>query len=120
MVTATKKAIESLYKGQCTVYEYQSVKDPITKVTEKQEVPVLTDQPCRLSYKTITSTSSVTVSMTVPQEVKLFIAPEIIIKPGSKITVTQNGVTTAYQGSGKPAVYSNHQEIVLKLFKGWA
>lgn len=120
MVTAERLAIESLYKGRCAVYEYQSVKDPVTKITTKQEVLVLTDQPCRLSFKTITSTSPTDGAAVVTQIVKLFIAPEIAIKPGSKITVIQNGITTDYQSSGKPATYTNHQEIVLELFQGWA
>lgn len=106
------------YTGRCTVYEYQSIEDPATKITASlQEVPVLSNQPCRLSYKTITGTSQDGGAATVAQEVKLFIAPEIIIRPGSKITVTQNGVTTDYRRSGKPAVYTNHQEIILELFK---
>jgi hypothetical protein len=120
MVTAARKAIESQYTGKCTVYEYQSVTDPVTKITESGEVPVLVDQPCRLSFKTITATSPNDGAATVTQIVKLFIAPEIRINPGSKIAVTQNGVTSDYQSSGQPAVYTNHQEIILELFKGWA
>jgi len=42
------------------------------------------------------------------------------IPEGSKITVTQNGVTHDYERSGKPAVYSCHQEVPLELFKEWA
>ena len=37
-----------------------------------------------------------------------------------KITVTQNGVTRDYERSGKPAVYTCHQEVPLELFKEWA
>jgi hypothetical protein len=120
MVTGARKAIESLYAGKCTVYEYRSVTDPVTKITENREVSVLTDCPCRLSYKTVTGTSTDDGAATVAQTVKLFIAPEITIKPGSKITVIQNGVTTDYQSSGRPAVYTNHQEIILELFARWA
>jgi hypothetical protein len=120
MVTAARKAIESLYLGRCSAYEYRSVTDPVTKIAEPGEVPVLAEQPCRLSFKTISSASSDNGAAPVTQIVKLFIAPEIIIKPGSKITVTQNGVTADYQSSGQPAVYSGHQEIILKLFAGWA
>lgn len=120
MVAAVRKAIESLYIGNCIVYEYQSVKDPVTKITSQQEVSVLTDKPCRLSFKNIASASSADGAATVTQIVKLFISPEVNIKPGSKITVTQNGVTTDYQSSGKPALYTHHQEIILELFKGFA
>jgi hypothetical protein len=120
MVSAQRKAIESMYKGKCSISEYQSFKDPITKITSPQEVSVLTDQTCRLSFKTINSISNSDGAAIVTQSVTLFIAPEISIKPGSKITVTQNGITADYESSGKPAMYSNHQEIPLELFKGWA
>ena len=120
MVAAARKAIESLYKGQCTVSEYQSVNDPVTKITEKQEVAVLTGQPCRLSFKAVTGTTTADGAANITQAVKLFIAPELNIKPGSKLTVMQNGVIADYQSSGQPAVYTHHQEIVLELFKEFA
>lgn len=111
--------VEKLYKGKCTVTEYQDVKDPITKVTRKQEVVVLTEQPCRLSFSSAPA-ASVDDAPAITQSIKLFISPSVEIKPGSKVTVTQNNVTTEYSRSGFPAVYSTHQEIVLDLFKGWA
>ena len=52
--------------------------------------------------------------------IKLFISSDIVIKSGSKLTVTQTGVTTAYTGSGVPAVYPTHQETILELFESWA
>lgn len=81
----------------------------------------LYDLPCRLSFKTINSTNqNDNAASAVVQIVKVFLAPEIKVKPGSKLTITQNDVTTEYKCSGKPAFYSTHQEIVLELFKGWA
>ena len=56
----------------------------------------------------------------VSQTVKLFIAPDIQIKAGSKITVTQAGVTAMYTHSGKATVYDTHQEILLDLFEKFA
>ena len=38
----------------------------------------------------------------------------------NRVIVTQNGETTEYKNSGKPAIYSSHQEIILELFDGWA
>ena len=119
MVSA-RKAIESLYDGKCTITEYQKIKKE-NKSTGFQDVVVLEDVPCRLSFKTIDSTNQTdTAASAVVQITKVFLAPEIQVKPGSKLTITQNDVTTEYQSSGKPAVYSTHQEIVLTLFKGWA
>ena len=115
-----RKAIESLYDGKCTITEHQKVKKE-NKSTGFQDVVVLTDEPCRLSFKTINNTNQTnTAASAVVQITKVFLAPEIQVKPGSKLTITQNDVTTEYQSSGKPAFYSTHQEIVLELFKGWA
>ncbi|MGL5514387.1 MAG: hypothetical protein ACRDBM_14295, partial [Sporomusa sp.] len=101
-MNAVRKAIESMYKALCTVYEYQPVKDPDTKISVSQPVAVLTDQPCRLSFQTITDTSMHDGAGVPTQVIKLFLPPEIVINPGSKITVAQNGVSTDYQLSGKP------------------
>ena len=100
---AHRKVIESQYEHTCTIKEFQSVKDPISKVTKKQEATILENQPCRLSYSSV------------QQIIKLFIAPEIEIKEGSKIIITHEGRTTEFKHSGKPAIYSSHQEIVLEL-----
>lgn len=113
-----RKAIESQYKGICTVYEYQSVKDEETLVTSTEPVIVLENQPCKLSYENINTVSDGIPTQTMG--VKLFIAPEIEIKSGSKIVVTQNGVTTEYAQSGFPAKYTNHQEIKLQLYEKFA
>ena len=114
-----RKAIESLYDGRCTITEHQKVKKE-NKSTGFQDVVVLEDQPCRLSFKTINSTNQTDTAASVVQITKVFLAPEIQVKPGSKLTIAQNDVTTEYKSSGQPAFYSTHQEIVLELFKGWA
>ncbi|KAE9633799.1 hypothetical protein GND95_08680 [Defluviitalea raffinosedens] len=114
-----RTVIESLYEGSCTITEYQSNMDPITKVTKFQEKVVIENHPCRLSFKNISPVNSEGSVNSSIQEIKLFIAPEIVIKPGSKITVNQNGVTRDYEGAGEPAIYPTHQELVLKL-KEWA
>lgn len=54
------------------------------------------------------------------QSVTLYIDPSVDIPEGSKVTVTQNGVTRDYERGGTPAVYTTHQEIPLELFEGWA
>ena len=115
-----RKAIESLYDGTCTITEYQKVQKA-NKSVGFEEVVVLKEQPCRLSFKTINSTSQTeTGASALTQSVKVFLAPEIQVKPGSKLTITQNQVTTDYKCSGEPAYYTTHQEIILELFKGWS
>lgn len=118
-VVATRKAIESMYSGTCDVVEYTKAQQP-DKLMKLQEVTVLTAQPCRLSFKTKEASSPSDTVNGVNQVIQLFISPKLHVKPGSKIVVTQNGVTTAYKSSGQPAIYNTHQEIILELFRGWA
>ena len=114
-----RKAIEKMYIGTCDVIEHMAVTDPVTKKTGFSEAPVLLAQPCRLSYKASPITSDGNTAA-VTQEIKLFISPDVEIKPGSKIEVTQNGRKTAFTNASMPAVYDTHQEISLKLFDRWA
>lgn len=115
-----RKAFESMYDGTCTITEHQKMKME-NKSTGFQDVVVLENQSCRLSFKTINSTSqNENAASSVVQVTKVFLAPEIQVKPGSKLDITQNGVQTSFKSSGVPAVYETHQEIVVELFKGWS
>ena len=115
-----REAVESMYDGRCTVTEMQSVKNPPTGVIKQTPVVVLTGQPCRLSHKSAETTTVATGVAVQNRTIKLFISPDIEIKPGSKITVTQNGLTADYKRSGLPAVYESHQEINLIIFDSYA
>lgn len=106
-----------LWVGKCTIYEFQDTTDPETFQTTQQEVPVLIDEPCRLSYNKEQSTNIANGAAVVSQSITLFIRPDLVIKPGSVIEITQHGVTEKYKGSGQPAVYCNHQEIILQLYE---
>lgn len=120
MVSARRKALERLWIGQCTVYAWQEVEDPLTFITEFQEVMLHENLKCKLSHKNISATSSTGAGAIVVQQIKLSLGNEYDIPPGCKITVTQNGKTADYTRSGEPAVFIDHQEIVLDIFKGWA
>lgn len=110
-----RKAIESGYDGICTVYEYQSITDPETHFTSQEEVVQYENKPCHLSFESISSAQDGGGAAVISQAVKLFCAPELDIKPGSVIEVTQAGHTETYKRSGKGAVYASHQEIPLVL-----
>lgn len=117
-VVKVRKALETGYIGTFTVTEHQKVTNP-NHTTSFNDVDVLKKEPCRLSFSSSSAVTDGNVAE-VNQTVKLFCSPKITIKEGSKITVTQNDVTTEYKQSGTPAVYSTHMEITLELFKGWA
>lgn len=122
MVSKPINPLSILWKGRATIYEYQDVTDPETFQTSQQLTPVATDEPCRLSqnYVSHTQTDLVDVTSGVPfvsQMIVLFIRPDLEIKSGSVIEVTQNARTDKYKRSSKPAVYSSHQEVVLTLYE---
>lgn len=114
---AARKAIESRYKGLCTILEKKKVKDETTKATALRDIAVLSDQPCRLSYSSSGVASQTDTVSNIEQNIKLFIAPEIKIVPGSKLRITQNEVTIDYISSGVPAIYETHQEVCLEIEK---
>ena len=117
---AARRAQEATYEGLCTIYEYREVTDEKTKLSSEEEVAVIEDQPCKLSFEKLNSVVQTETAAVQAQGVKLFLAPEIAVGSNSKIVVTQNGITNEYSASGVPAVYSTHQEITLESFRGWA
>lgn len=106
-----------LWVGKATISEYREVTDPETYQTSFKLVPVVTNEPCRLSHS---RESTVNVSSGAPyvtQSIVLFIRPDLVIKEGSVIEITQNGVTNKYKRASKSAVYTNHQEVALELYE---
>ena len=114
-------AIKSLWRGKCTVtVRNNDTTDENTGRVVVGEVDTYTDEPCRISFDTVNATQPENNAANIVQSITLFIDRAVVIPEGSKITVTQNGATAVYEKSGKPAVYSTHQEIPLGIFKGWA
>ena len=115
-----RKAAEKLYDGLCTVTERQKyTRENLS--TGFREVVTLENEPCRLSHQTVVSNTALdNAASAVTQVTELIISPDVRIKPGSKITVTQNNESVDYTASGEPAYYSTHQEIILELFEKWA
>lgn len=109
--------LSTLWVGKCNIWEYQDVTDTETYQTTQKEVEVVTDEPCRLSFSNEAVTNINTGAAEMTQFTVLFIRPDLEIKAGSVIEVTQNGVTTKFRRSGKPTVYTNHQEIKLTLYE---
>jgi hypothetical protein len=117
---AARKAIEATYFGTLTVTERKKEKDERSKLTKDVEVVVLENQPCKLSFEKLQTAIQSDSAATITQVTKLFVSPDISINAGSKITVSQDNVTTDYTCSGVPAIYPTHQEITLELFKDFA
>ena len=83
-----KKAMEDIYfTEKCDVIEMQSVRDERTKITKASEVKVLENQPCKVSYGSLNTVGQTGTGATNRQTIKLFISPNIMIKPGYKVVV---------------------------------
>lgn len=106
-----RDAVEKLYEGVCTITLKEPVKEKgVTKTVDKVYCE---NQKCRLSFQSTSASDESDTVSTSYQLIRLFIAPEIVIPEGAKITVTQHGRTDTYKRSSKPMVYSNHQEVLL-------
>ena len=117
-----RTVLDRLWKERCSIFIREEVTDPVTHLTDSEEKPLLQDQPCKLSFETLTSTNGDEVA-TAQQVVKLFLSPDVKVPAGCKIVVTRpNDMerTFTYARSGEPGVFSNHQEIMLEPFRGWA
>ena len=108
-----RKNIEKQYDSECTIYELKP--KVINNITKDVETEVFKNEKCRISFEDIYVNTQTDTEAKKVQKIKLFIAPELEIKPGSLIIVTGRGRTTKYKNSGEPAVYDTHQEIQLTL-----
>lgn len=124
MNMSEKNPLATLWIGRATIYEYQDVTDPNTFQTKQELVPVVVDEPCRVSFSGARyGEGVVVVAGGVPnteERIMLFIRPDLDIKAGSVIEVTQRGVTTKYKGSSQTPKYTYHQEVTLELYEDHA
>lgn len=114
--------LERLWKDICTIYKKEKIKNEQTKITEFSEVAIFEDIPCKLSFESLNSNSDDNVA-TISQSVKLFLNPQIIIPSGCKIVVRRFNLPERefiYSKSGEAGVFTNHQEIPLAEWKGYA
>ena len=117
---AHRKAIEQLYEDTCTIYEEHEVTDEDTNITSTDTVAVIENQPCKISFENLSTTSEDENVAEKKIAVKLFLAPELDVKAGSQIEVTHNGETVRYSNSGVAGKFFTHQEINLGLAERWA
>lgn len=122
MVEKIKKAIEPFYTDLCSVYEKNAVvKDGRTQF---EEVLRYENVPCRMSAKAFLfgeNAASEKNNVTgLSKKTKLFLPPEYVVKPGSRIVVESLGQETVFAKSGKMSCYSSHNEVMVELLKNYA
>lgn len=108
-----RKAVESLYSGTCTIINSEEY-ERTDGSTGFHDVVICENQPCRLSHSSNPiATIGKGETATANQSIKLFLSPEIVVKSGSRITVTQCGITETFGFSSISKVYETHQVIEL-------
>ena len=126
---AQRKAIEGMYEDTATIWVKKLVKDPETKKSKNIDVKLVEDEPCRLSFRTMPSTSDAMKNNEfadyVNQVITLFIRPDIDVPAGSKIEITRfknnpsrskdEWYVQTYRNSALRKVHGVHQEIILML-----
>lgn len=122
MVTTHNNPLSTLWVGKCTISEYVETTNSETFQTKFELVPVVVDEPCRVSYGQGAYSRASTTDVNggapyIDQTITLFIRPDLVIKEGSVIEVTQYGRTTKYKRASKPAVHSQHQEVLLEVYE---
>ncbi len=116
-----RAALARLWTDRCTIFVRREVTDRQTHLTDFEEVPLAEDVPCKLSFQTISAAGGDEVA-SVQQVTKLFLSPDLEVPAGCKIIVTRPNETErtlTYTRSGEAAVFTNHQEIMLELFRRW-
>jgi hypothetical protein len=115
-----KAALRVLWADKATITEYEGYTRE-NKSTGQREIIVLKGEPCKLSFETLKPTNQTDPAATLVQVTKLFIDGKLAIKAGSKITVTRkSGEVLEFKQSGQAGLFTNHQEIPLMLFEGYA
>lgn len=119
-LAAYRNALRSMWDGTATIVVLEGSVDETTGRTVQKEITLAENLPCRVSYRSVKSTTPQEEAALVAQSITMYIDSSVDIPEGSKIIVSQNGVTEHYSRSGKPAVYTCHQEVPLELCREWA
>ena len=119
-MNARERAIKSLWTGHCTIFVRENAiePDPATGITLQTEIAAVEDELCRVSFGSSSALGDQRGAPPLTQTITLFI--DCDVPPGSKVVVTQNGVTTTFGASGVPKVFTYHREITMEHWKGWA
>ena len=122
MVKKRMQTLRRIWADRLAVEVYQEYEKP-NSATGHEGLTVIKNEPCRLSFSALHTVNQSDGAATVSQVAKIFCCNELSIPAGSKIIVTsaeRGGRVFEFSQSGKPGVYSYHQEIALVPFRGWA
>lgn len=109
-----RRLIERVYDGLATVKrnEPKTTEWGETLANDFNLVTVYKDVPCNMSQGSLSKDNQTETANEISYSSRLFINPEIVIKQGDIIEVTQYNRVTTHK-AGEPFVYPSHQELDL-------
>lgn len=107
-----REVIEKGYRDRADISRMESYKTEKGE-TRQRLIDIYTDEPCRISQKSLGINSQRETHNDISYEVKLFISPDVTIKQGDTITITRGNTVRTYT-AGEPFVYHSHQEMSLQ------
>ena len=114
-----ESALRKIWKDRCTVIIRVTKKDEISKLTDFDEEILFEDEPCKLSFESLSTTGEGNVP-SLSQAAKLFLTNQKEVPAGSEIIVTRQGKQFTFARSGEPGRFGCHQEINLELRERWS
>lgn len=114
--------LATLWIGRVNVYEYREVTNAETWETTHELVKVISDEPCRVSFGQTAYSKGKTVDVSegvpyIAQTITMFCRPDLEIKEGSVLEISQHNKTIKYKRASVPAIHSLHQEVLLELYE---
>lgn len=117
LLQGARHKLDAFYDGVCSVSHYEVLPGVVDQV---KEVAGGSEIPCHLDYGDVGPVEALEPGQRVVLGATLFLAPEVEIAPGSRVSVKQNGVQLVFEASGEAAVYQTHQEVPLRMAGKWA
>lgn len=111
-----RKLIESLYSGTLTAWvETSTMSDNPYSALEEYGKEILLDHvPCRVTRQFDPATEKT--PKIYKTTIRVMLAPEIVIPPGSILTIEFQGHSKDYRQSGEPVIHSDHQMITCEVY----
>ncbi len=112
-------ALHKMFDGVCSIWSLVQEKDA-AGVWRQSEVLAAADVPCHLSFISAGAAMNEGKGSRVEAVAKLFLPPELVVKPGSRVRVWQQEREYCFVCSSLALGYCWHQEIELCLADKWA
>lgn len=111
-----RKLIESLYSGTLTAWTETSTRstNPYSALEEYGKEILLDKVPCRVTRQFGPATERT--PKIYETTIRVMLAPEIKIPPGSILTIEFNGHTKDYRQTGEPVIHYDHQMLTCEVY----